>query len=344
MSRDKALDFSKGILIWLVVFGHSIQYITYPGNLRYFEDPIFSIIYIFHMPLFMALSGYFFNFKKSAAYFLGDFLQAKSRQILLPMLAWVLISVAAGTVYSLLKGHTSMSAIASSFLFLFFNNYWFLWAVFLSYVVTRVLLILPISISFSAPLLATILVCIPLRELPLIGFSLSMFSFTFPFFLLGSLAGHLASRKQTKISWVLSLLSGFILLISYVYWKPSYFAYINGMDFIENRADVVMTFVGGLSGSIFIISMLKILFITFSSYRIVSWFSSVGTITLEIYLSQTFVYILIGKVAPSSMLDIPYLSRLTISVFFSTVLILVMKIVIERSRPRGRFGILLWGR
>lgn len=55
--RNTFLDFAKGVLILLVVIGHAIQFVTY-HNLDFWGDPFFKAIYMFHMPLFMAIAGY----------------------------------------------------------------------------------------------------------------------------------------------------------------------------------------------------------------------------------------------------------------------------------------------
>lgn len=60
--RDKRLDILKGIAIILVVIGHNIQFMkgnTYAQG-DFFSNPVFSIIYTFHMPAFMLVSGYLF--------------------------------------------------------------------------------------------------------------------------------------------------------------------------------------------------------------------------------------------------------------------------------------------
>ena len=48
-------DSLKGFLILLVILGHSIQYTL--GNACYFNH-LWNIIYSFHMPAFMAISGF----------------------------------------------------------------------------------------------------------------------------------------------------------------------------------------------------------------------------------------------------------------------------------------------
>lgn len=51
------VDFLKGVAIALVVLGHSVQVLTED----FYNDWLFNAIYSFHMPLFMFLSGFFYN-------------------------------------------------------------------------------------------------------------------------------------------------------------------------------------------------------------------------------------------------------------------------------------------
>lgn len=57
--REYKYDNLKAILIFLVVFGHTIEYTQ---NLNW----IFLIIYSFHMPVFVFISGYFFKGNKKS--------------------------------------------------------------------------------------------------------------------------------------------------------------------------------------------------------------------------------------------------------------------------------------
>lgn len=61
--RNSFIDFVKGVLIFLVVLGHCIQYGSgkyYFTRQSYFENILFKIIYSFHMPLFSLISGFLF--------------------------------------------------------------------------------------------------------------------------------------------------------------------------------------------------------------------------------------------------------------------------------------------
>ena len=59
------LDVVKGIAVFLMLWGHCIQYCAL-GSFSCFDNVVFETIYTFHMPLFMLVSGYlyFFSFQK----------------------------------------------------------------------------------------------------------------------------------------------------------------------------------------------------------------------------------------------------------------------------------------
>lgn len=58
MGRNKTLDAIKYILICLVVIGHFIEPTKYTNELT---QHIYCLIYSFHMPLFVMISGYFYK-------------------------------------------------------------------------------------------------------------------------------------------------------------------------------------------------------------------------------------------------------------------------------------------
>lgn len=65
--RSVYLDTVKGIAILLMLWGHVIQYCA-TGDFDFYENDVFRLIYSFHMPLFMLVSGYLFgcSYKKSS--------------------------------------------------------------------------------------------------------------------------------------------------------------------------------------------------------------------------------------------------------------------------------------
>lgn len=61
-NRDSYWDLVKALLIFLVIWGHCIQFVQAPyvsDGTTFWDSPCFKGIYLFHMPLFMSISGYF---------------------------------------------------------------------------------------------------------------------------------------------------------------------------------------------------------------------------------------------------------------------------------------------
>lgn len=85
------LDSLKGVLILLVVLGHSIQASMIQLGQNCLDDYLWNLIYSFHMPAFIAISG-FLAYRKNAVWGGGfDWLQftwRRFRQLMIPFLLW----------------------------------------------------------------------------------------------------------------------------------------------------------------------------------------------------------------------------------------------------------------
>lgn len=95
VKRDSRLDFAKGVLIILVVLGHSFFPLEINGK-NATDFYLHRFIYSFHMPAFMLLSGFFFYRSNSKS--LKSVLISKIRSIGVPFLCfscviWALITI-----------------------------------------------------------------------------------------------------------------------------------------------------------------------------------------------------------------------------------------------------------
>lgn len=87
--RFEYIDQLKGIAIFFVVVGHFIQFNIH----NYLNNPFYSFIYSFHMPLFMFLSGYIAQKTTKPAIFQSyfTFFRKKAITLLIPFFAWPLL-------------------------------------------------------------------------------------------------------------------------------------------------------------------------------------------------------------------------------------------------------------
>ncbi len=135
--RDSALDIAKGILIFLVVWGHSIQFgfgYEYGENSQYLDDYVFRAIYSFHMSLFMAISGYLFYYSNKKPF--KEVFLSKIKSIGIPYLAYCTIYVLV-LVPILIRARNGELVLST-----YKNGFWFLTSVLLNcFVVSLVTLL-----------------------------------------------------------------------------------------------------------------------------------------------------------------------------------------------------------
>lgn len=94
--RINSIDLLKGSLILLVITGHILQ-----GGLT--ENIARYIIYSFHMPAFIGISGYLFNVDKVKTLGVGNFASKYLFRVIIP---WLIASLA----YLLLNNYHSLSS------------------------------------------------------------------------------------------------------------------------------------------------------------------------------------------------------------------------------------------
>ncbi|ETD21587.1 MULTISPECIES: acyltransferase family protein [Prevotellaceae] len=118
------LDLVKFIAITLVCIGHS-----YPltiGNESYFR----SVIYSFHMPLFMLICGYFSisSFSKD----FKSFLKQKAKQLLLPALSGIILSLC--LIFIFARERFSLNIVVTEL----YGGLWFLKTLFICYLIVYI--------------------------------------------------------------------------------------------------------------------------------------------------------------------------------------------------------------
>ena len=89
-NRNYFLDYSKGILAFLVVLGHVITLKYTYGD--YWNSYSIWCIYSFHMPLFIAISGYLTSSNIDCMTFI-QFVRKKAERLLFPWMSITLILI-----------------------------------------------------------------------------------------------------------------------------------------------------------------------------------------------------------------------------------------------------------
>lgn len=245
MKRSEFLDFAKGSLIVLVCVGHALQFLVYQ-NQGFWGDPLFKSIYMFHMPLFMAISGYV-SFRGVAATPLSRLLGSKATTYLIPIFMWALLSqlVLAG-----LYGGRSWVSFPKDVVVEAVRSLWFIWALFGSLVLVGISNLFG-RLSPVASILSFVLLCM----VPDKG-NLHLLKYTYPYFLLG----YYAARGGWKAdSWQRKLLVGLAgvgSVLCYVLWTENTYIYVTGMALVpENFGNIALRYVAGMVVSCFALGL-----------------------------------------------------------------------------------------
>lgn len=178
-------DLVKGIAVFLMLWGHCIQYCTL-GNISWIEDSVFRFIYTFHMPVFMLVSGYLFSysFRKRT---LGELLEHRIRGMLHP----IVMATFLGNVLMLIPSYFLSGRADILFGNLFAgigNDLWFLWAV------LYCSLLVAVCCKQTKNLCVQVLTVILCGGVILLVPQWNMTLFMYPYFVVGFFAGMY--RKQ----------------------------------------------------------------------------------------------------------------------------------------------------
>ena len=231
--RDLTLDITKGLLITLVVLGHSIQYSfgeEWLASGQFFENIVFKIIYSFHMPLFMMISGYlFYNSNKK------DFKQlmtSKLKAIGIPMLSFILLFNT--HLYILFGVDGYIGGICKHFITTIFcgMTMWFLFSLLLNMILIAVITRLVKNKIFQY--LGMIILFVVSFFIP-DTIVLSVHKFMFPFFCMGYVIKqhdvniHACSLNKLKLS-ILTTLS----VLAICWFDKDTYIYTSGFCIIGN--------------------------------------------------------------------------------------------------------------
>lgn len=189
--RSLYLDMAKGIAVCLVIFGHCIQFgsgAAFCKGENYFEDFLFRVIYSFHMPVFMMMSGYLFSGSVERHSF-EQLVKSRIKHLLAPIAIW-------STVIYLIEmfqdgfSNFSIRGIVHNSLF----SLWFLWSIFYS---TMVVLI--VRKFFRDNMLLYLLGWLLTFVMP-DTYNLKLYKFMYPYFIVFYLIGRERIKNYYRIS------------------------------------------------------------------------------------------------------------------------------------------------
>lgn len=288
--RDVYCDVIKGIAIFLVVFGHCIQFgsgLTYLGEARYFEDNVFVIIYSFHMALLMLISGYFFGHTVQK-YLPKQIVITRFTQLLLPLIVWT-------TITTLIFGGVSLKengvvGIVNKLIRSYTTEMWFIWAVFWCSLITLAIRCWGNDKKYFHILIIIVLLFI------VKGNYTQSYLYMYPYFV----AGYLWRQKKKEISnrYILIGITLTIYIVLIQFYSYNCFIYTTGtylnMENFSGQLFIdIYRWVIGFAGSALVLLTVRVLMDWKPAIGIWIFLAQLGKKSLGIYIISSYINVLL---------------------------------------------------
>lgn len=280
-TRIPYLDYLKFFAIASVLLGHSVEQTT--GN-DFWDNPIWSFIYTYHMPLFMLLCGYFFGSSLKLSF--GELVKKKFIQLIIPSVSAFIIMYAFVT----LTGFNPCPELMDFSVLGFFNAVWFLKCVFFCYLIGYIFIKLLHSLWAAALISVLLFNLLPFGEIDNINFMLPMFWL-----------GYVCQREQDVINrhrkpLLIGCLIAFAAMLPF--WSGRLTVYmvpIHPVDWTSGTIDfanlniTIYRMVIGMVGSMVFFLSAPWIYGKIEHWRITPTLNNLGKSTLGLYWVQTFL-------------------------------------------------------
>ena len=259
--RIVSFDLLKCFAIFLVVWGHSIQYFV---EANYENNIVWKFIYAFHMPLFMMISG-FFSFKSISLSTDFRLFLKKGRELLLPSFVWTFFFV----VYACYLNRNSIDGafFDSQIVPILSVKFWFLKTCFVCYLMTWLGYHFPWSKFCGVVIMLFLSQLIPY---------VAHLDVMFPCFLVGF--GIKYNNNVHRFIVKNFVLSG-ILFLGLFLLKEN----------MPNLECFLLKLLIGILGGYFFIGLFEKIFRVVRNGKVVKICSYIGKHTLEIYILQVVI-------------------------------------------------------
>ena len=325
-NRNQTLDIAKGLLIILVVFGHSIQYgfgYLYCEEERFFDNIFFRCIYTFHMPLFMLISGYLFYFTNKKSY--KRILVSRFTSVGIPFMVYCALSYIVW--YNL---YNMPHFYLRHFLLTLKSNMWFLSSILLNCIIVSSLT----HLLKKKQTVAYLILCVFFSLTFIISdnYIPALHKYMYFYFLVGVYLNKWSVRLPRFFwsKWVFILLTCLTITCSLFYdetmfvYKVGFCVYQNGIiDYDRLYINILRFIVGGGISCWF---MRIVFFIKQHIQTLVPFITHIGQETLGIYGFQSVIFIILSIVMSINNVNF---NMEIVPLFFCCVILLLCEIAIR---------------
>jgi len=289
-NKNFILSTVRGLAIILVVYGHVIQRTLAPSGEDFFLNPAFKMVYTFHMPLFVLMSGYVMAYSLSRRSLWGAF-QTRCKTLLVPFLAWGVLDVISLYLLDVLDGKSvSLTRVpwdVVNFLFLK-PSVWFLFTLF----VLSCMLLFSIRLEKKYGLITFFFIYFLILIIPYNEYcSLFYIKWFYAFYAAGYFLNRYAPRITHKGVHA-GLLSGSIILFAVLlsYWTKSDYIYVNKMYVLsKNYGYEFLRILYRYAAAFLGITIVFYIGVYLAKTKMQYALDRIGAYSLDIYLIQRYV-------------------------------------------------------
>lgn len=241
-TRDKSIDLLRGIAIFLVLWGHVIQYMSL-NAIDFYEDIVFRFIYGFHMGLFMFISGYLF-YNSNHKYTLFSFIIKMFKTVLYPIILWNSVLFLINfpkVIIDIINGNGNYFDIIKS-LYSSMGNLWFLWSLlFCSIIFAIIINLTKKTWSLIIGLFIGVII------LYLLSWDSGFYIWMFPYYIGGYYFHHIKNlkisifktEKRNQWLWIISIISTILYLILLQFFHREDLIYLSGVTGLINNKGIL---------------------------------------------------------------------------------------------------------
>lgn len=274
------LDLVKLFTIYLVILGHVVAMMV---NGYVVGERLYSLIYSFHMPLFMLLSGYFVS-SKSGEIPLTSIITKKAKQLLLPAITCTAICL---LYLWLVRENVNIRDEI-------IGNSWFLKTLFVYYILFSLLKRLPYN-----DWILCITSCILLFIIP--RCSSMQVNLLFPYFWSGYMMRKYKILEKISFSWKYTIL--FVVLFGTLYYLQRYwnipnYIEINIHSILSKLHLILFRYLVAITGCFATILTISVIHKICNDNVLATKCAKYGQWTLGIYVLQT---ILVANIFPDTL-------------------------------------------
>lgn len=272
----------------LVVAGHAIQYGMGRDYNGFWDLPLFQFIYSFHMPLFMAVSGWLFWFSYSKRGGGKSVLKDRAKTLLYPIFVYGIIC----SIPVLIRNPENFS-VHNAF---FKAHLWFFWSVLIS----TCLACLMFKLNKSFHIKEWVFISILFFGMMLFddNWLIAEHKFVAPYFLLGSVICRYKLAYFGRKCWIVIPLYCFCVL----FYKSDTYIYVSKYSITQGDAMLhlwidIYRFIVGALGTVSFMLLVKYMWMIIAKWQFVLdvliW---LGKNTLFIYFIQGLLFIVVAKI------------------------------------------------